>query len=192
MKYTFIIFFILLVRLIFRLFRFRFFRIWSGSFTFLIVRSMMLVRLKMWMTWMIWFSPFSVISVDRALIEIIVVFHLLFTYLFTLLHKNTTFTESRLSISAANRWFRSDARAGVAITSFEFCQNLSEVKIWGIFQSKNYQFWRAIFHEFGKSIMKGRLWSWWHSYSTCIIKSHNSRNIEFKIFFIFKRKRSVV
>ena len=134
MKYTFIIFFILLVRLIFRLFRFRFFWIWSRSFTFLIVRSMMLVRLKMWMTWMIWFSPFSVISVDRALIEIIVVFHLLFTYLFTLLHKNTTFTESRLSISAANRWFRSDARAGVAITSFEFCQNLSEVKIWGIFQ----------------------------------------------------------
>ena len=44
-------------------------------------------------------------------------FVLLFTYLFTLLHNKGTFTESRLSISAANRWFRSDARAGVAITS---------------------------------------------------------------------------
>ena len=40
----------------------------SRGFTFLIIRSMVLIGLKMCMTGMIWFSPFSVISIYRALV----------------------------------------------------------------------------------------------------------------------------
>ena len=153
MKYTFIIFFILLIRFIFRLFRFRFFWIGSRGFTFLIIRSMMLIRLKMCMTWMIWFSPFSVISIYRTLVFKkslkalkSFVLLLLFTYLFTLLH--STFTESRLSISAANRWFRSDARAGVAITSFwsKIRTELGRIKILPVLKD-DFSWILWIYHE---------------------------------------------
>ena len=102
-------------------------------------------------------------------------FVLLFTYLFTLLHNNNKGYLYRVS----TLHFR--CQSLISFWRPGWCCDHILVRfgqILGFFWNSNYyQFWRTIFHEFGESIMKGRLWCWRHSYSTCIIKSHNSRKI---------------